>query len=252
MVAERQIIHVPEKRIEPIRIGPDSFVVNGPGFGFIDSANALLVGNILFDPGSESSLPSLWKSLTALRKLPDTIVFTHPHVDHVGSISLLLDMLAKHGVDAKAYGSNGTRDVIGHADPLETAAFLYPGTQFNPFRVTGELHDGEEIEFGEIQIRAIAAPGHTSSHMAYRVNDHNHIILVAGDAVGGGIDTRLGSDLDRYNETCLRLYEEEAHSVIRGHGEPDTLITKDELARFARTKSDLKPGKFYNLMDPVN
>ncbi|MBN3950604.1 MAG: FAD/NAD(P)-binding protein [Nostoc sp. NMS7] len=69
------------------------------------------------------------------------------------------------------------------------------------------IADGNMLELGNVQIRAIATPGHTDSHMAYLVNDTH---LLTGDALFirgcGRTDFQNGDAESLYDAVTQKLF----------------------------------------------
>ncbi|MGL5942116.1 MAG: MBL fold metallo-hydrolase [Waterburya sp.] len=69
------------------------------------------------------------------------------------------------------------------------------------------IENGEMLELGTIQIRAIATPGHTDSHMAYLVNSDR---ILTGDALlirgCGRTDFQSGDAGTLYDSVTQRLF----------------------------------------------
>lgn len=69
------------------------------------------------------------------------------------------------------------------------------------------ITDGNMLELGNVQIRAIATPGHTDSHMAYLVNDTH---LLTGDALFirgcGRTDFQNGDAESLYDAVTQKLF----------------------------------------------
>ncbi|MGP1371569.1 MAG: MBL fold metallo-hydrolase [Almyronema sp.] len=69
------------------------------------------------------------------------------------------------------------------------------------------IQDGEVLRLGEIEIEAIATPGHTDSHMAYRVNGDR---LLTGDALFirgcGRTDFQSGDAGRLYDSVTQKLF----------------------------------------------
>ena len=81
------------------------------------------------------------------------ILVSHYHPDHIGGLRRLRELTGCSGIVPEF--SN-----VACADRI--------------------VRDSETIELGDIRITALATPGHTDSHMAYRVNDDR---VLTGDAL---------------------------------------------------------------------
>jgi glyoxylase-like metal-dependent hydrolase (beta-lactamase superfamily II) len=86
------------------------------------------------------------------------------------------------------------------------------------------IKDGEVLQVGNIQIEAIATPGHTDSHMAYLVNQE---LVLTGDALfirgSGRTDFQSGNAGMLYDSVTQRLFSLPDQTLVypghdyRGH-----------------------------------
>ncbi len=107
---------------------------------------------ILVDP----VLEQVERDLKLLQELGLTLKFcleTHVHADHIT-------------------GSGQLREKTGCEGIIPANAAVACADR--------HIRDGEILTLGQVQIEAIATPGHTNSHMAYRVNGNR---LLTGDAL---------------------------------------------------------------------
>lgn len=127
---------------------------------------------VVIDPGNGELVI---EALQARQLNLAAICITHHHWDHVDGITTLLEQQA-----VPVYGPS--QDTI-------------PG-------LTHPSHEGDIIQFGELQLTVFEVPGHTGSHLAY----HGHQTLFSGDtlfAVGcgrlmGGSAKQLHDSLQRF------------------------------------------------------
>ncbi len=131
------------------------------------------------------------------------IVLTHHHVDHVGDAARLA---AKHGVPVWAHRETASR-VAGRVN------------------VTRTLDDGERLDAGGSELRAVFTPGHAPGHLAFV--DTAARAIVAGDMVAsvGTIIIEPGDsgDMRLYLESLRRLKREVdagATRLLPAHGPP--------------------------------
>lgn len=197
----------------------------------------LLVGDrgvTLIDTGLPGRDERIVKALRGVGRGPEgvhTIVITHLHADHTGSLASLRERTGAtvyaHPTDAKAIrqgmsmrrvGPEGTwlGRVIGWANrwlPLPSAA---------PAQVDVEVEDGDVIPVaGGLEV--IHAPGHSAGQIALLWGEHGGV-LIAADAAGrrGG---RLGpppffEHAAMGRATLWRLAGMEFEVVVFGHGDP--------------------------------
>lgn len=81
------------------------------------------------------------------------------------------------------------------------------------------IRDGEVLDLGEVNVRAIATPGHTDSHMAYLVNEDR---ILTGDSLlirgCGRTDFQSGNAGTLYDYVVQQLFTlPEAMLVYPGH-----------------------------------
>lgn len=135
----------------------------------------------------DAALPSSWqqilKAAEKIGKPIETIVLTHAHSDHVGSLDRLKEALPEAEVvisqrDARLLAGNTS------LDPDEPQTPIRGGIPKNIRTVPDRLViDGDRIG----RLRVIASPGHTPGHIA--LFDEKEGALIAGDALQtrGGI-----------------------------------------------------------------
>lgn len=134
---------------------------------------------VLVDP----VLEKVERDRTLLHELGLTLLYcleTHIHADHITGTGQLRDLTGCQGI------------VPEHAHAACADRFI---------------RDGETLTVGTVSIRAIATPGHTDSHMAYRVNDTH---LLTGDALFirgcGRTDFQSGDAGTLYDSVTQRLF----------------------------------------------
>ncbi|MEN9687852.1 MAG: hypothetical protein RL381_864 [Actinomycetota bacterium] len=156
------------------------------------------------------------------RLKPVAALLTHGHLDHTFSIKPLAD-----GYGISAYIHSEDRRFI--ANPLgihgEQFQTMLEGMHFSePTRVE-ELKNGSELNFLDMKIRAIHAPGHTRGSLMFTVNEE---LLISGDVLFAGsigrtdLPTGNARDMERtLREKVLPLSDD--LRVLTGHG-PETTI----------------------------
>lgn len=181
--------------------------------GFV-SAYVVARGNraAIVDTGSAGSAETIGQSLGALGlnySDVESVVLTHNHPDHVGSIGEVLSM----SVNATAYA--GEADLGGIDGDI-----------------TG-LVGGEDV-FG---MEVLATPGHTPGSMS--VIDHGTGLLIAGDALvtnerqAGEPPAEFTADTDGARDSIRALAELTFNTLLVGHGDPIESDADDSVAALA-------------------
>jgi glyoxylase-like metal-dependent hydrolase (beta-lactamase superfamily II) len=142
-----------------------------------------------------------------------TVILTHLHGDHVGSLG---DVMAA-APDAVGYA--GAPDIPGIRSP----------------RTLMPVGDGDTV-FG---LEIIATPGHTPGSIVVR--DPVSGLMVAGDALRGedggviGPNPRFTDDMALANESVKKLAELQFETIVFGHGDPVEGGASDQVAALAAT-----------------
>lgn len=140
-----------------------------------------------------------------------TIVLTHHHGDHVGSLPAIMEAAP----DAVAYA--GAEDIPNITSPRPISA----------------VADGDTV-FG---LEVIATPGHTRGHIS--ILDPGRPALIAGDAIIGenggvaGPPAQFTADPVTANASIVKLGGLEYDVIYFGHGEPVTTGGSDQVAELA-------------------
>jgi glyoxylase-like metal-dependent hydrolase (beta-lactamase superfamily II)/rhodanese-related sulfurtransferase len=155
---------------------------------------------VLFDETSRNALiidpvdEQLERDLATLRQFGLKLfwtVETHAHADHITSAGLL----AEH---------TGAKTAAPAGCGITTAAV--------------QIVDGETLEFGEEQLRALATPGHTAGSMSFRWRDH----VFTGDSLlingCGRTDFQSGNAAEMFHSLTEILFKlPDATIVWPGH-----------------------------------
>ncbi|MBD2446777.1 MBL fold metallo-hydrolase [Nostoc sp. FACHB-152] len=117
------------------------------------------------------------------------------------------------------------------------------------------IKDGEVLEIGDVQIQAIATPGHTDSHMAYLIN-HTH--LLTGDSLFfrgcGRTDFQGGNAGAMYDAITQRLFTLPDETLVypahdyKGH----TVSTIGEEKQWNPRLTGKSREQFIELMNNLN
>ena len=170
----------------------------------------------LVDPGDEAVRLALAVEQTGLDV--GCIIVTHAHIDHVGAVAALVDEYSC--------------PVLMHAEAepmlgqLPTQAMMM-GLRFGKVpAVDRHIEDGEDLEVGDLRLKALCTPGHAPGHLAFYLESEG--LVLSGDALFAGSVGRtdlFGGDMEllmrSINERLLALPDETR--VYPGHG-PQTTV----------------------------
>uniref|UniRef100_A0A7C2BYH2 MBL fold metallo-hydrolase n=1 Tax=Thermus islandicus TaxID=540988 RepID=A0A7C2BYH2_9DEIN len=143
-------------------------------------------GPVLIETGPESTYARLEAALRAEGVLPEEVrhVFvTHIHLDHAGAAWRLAELGATvyvhpqgapHLVDPSRLLASAERI---YGDGLKA---LWGEVRGIPKERVRPLADGERVRLGDLEVQALATPGHAGHHHAYRVGD----LVFTGDVAG--------------------------------------------------------------------
>jgi len=207
------------------------------------SANHVLLksrdGHVLIDTGYVRHLPLTLALLRSPRGLGNeplaAIVNTHCHSDHMGG-----NAAVKRAYGCPVAVPAGEAPLIEAWD--ERGLWLgYAGQRAERFAVDEVLQPGATYAWGELEWRALAAPGHDMGALVFFNDEHR--ILVSGDALWEkGYGMVMPREIDEAALPSTRATLEMiaglgARCVIPGHGEPFTDVDAALERAFHRTAS---------------
>jgi glyoxylase-like metal-dependent hydrolase (beta-lactamase superfamily II) len=164
-----------------------------------------------------------------------TIILTHSHIDHMGSVKELKELthakLAVHIEDADYV--SGKKPLPKPKNILFRAAASFIKPAFAEADVT--LKDGDKIE----GLTVIHVPGHTPGSIA--LLDEEKKVLFAGDTIRydgekvSGAPEQLSIDPDKLKESIRKIAALNFDILLPGHGETLKPNASDEVKKFAES-----------------
>ena len=168
---------------------------------------------VLVDAGTCGSFKELVGDLEELGLNPKqvkTIIATHSHFDHVGSLAEFKEKF-------------GTR-VLAHnleAESIETSKGTHAekfGLTYRPCKVDVKLEGDESLKIGQYKLHVVHIPGHTPGHIAcyLDITDGEKKRVLFGGDVNGPYNIR-GSDPIQASVSLQRLIDLKADILCEGH-----------------------------------
>ena len=173
---------------------------------------------VITDPADRADL--IIRELDKLETVPEAILLTHGHYDHIGAVSALRE---HYGPEAlPVYAAAPEAEVLARAD-LNQSAFSGTPVEIKADRL---LEDGQMIEPAGIRMKAVLTPGHTRGGCCYYIEEEN--LLISGDTLFqrsvGRCDLPTGDEdtlLSSIKEKLMVLPDET--NVLPGHGGATTI-----------------------------
>ena len=174
---------------------PNPGVMTGPG------TNSYVLGSeslAVIDPGPDID-GHIARLIETVGERCRWIFCTHTHRDHSPAARALKAATGAPVLGFAAVPDDGRQD-----------------TEFKPDRALGE---GDAIDCGEFQLRAVHTPGHASNHLCYLLEDRK--LLFTGDHVMQGSTVVISppdGDMQAYLVSLERLLALDIAHIAPGHG----------------------------------
>jgi glyoxylase-like metal-dependent hydrolase (beta-lactamase superfamily II) len=156
---------------------------------------------------------------------PVATLVTHGHLDHTFSVVPVCE-----GYGIPAYIHTEDRMLLKNPEKALSQVFAasLEGMAFSEPPDVRELRNGDVLDFLDMKIAAIHAPGHTRGSILFKIEDE---ILVTGDVLFAGsigrTDQPSGSSKDMENTLRKKILPLPDHlRVLPGHG-PETSIGQE-------------------------
>lgn len=164
---------------------------------------------VVVDPGGE--FDEIRAHVASEELHVNAVINTHGHYDHLGAVA---STVAEYSVPFLLHPAD--------ADLLQRANFyrtLFLGDPIVVPAVDGDLADGQELRFGELEIDVIHTPGHTPGSVCFSVGG----ALLTGDTIMAdhlGRTDLPGADRDVLLQSIDRLADRFAGDtgIHPGHG----------------------------------
>lgn len=123
-------------------------------------------GHVLIDGGTGKGAAPIAANIEALGfDLSDVklLLHSHEHFDHVGGLAEL-----QQRTGARLLASPAAAPVMATGETASDDPQHGMHDPFSPVRVDGTVEDGEVVGVGDVELTAIATPGHTSGALSWQ------------------------------------------------------------------------------------
>ncbi len=182
-------------------------------------------GRVLVDTGLPYTTDALTAGLERCGGMPELVILTHAHGDHVGGLGVLGGIpIAAHGDDADllAEGRASRPMVAAPHCPEDLRAMIQgPPMTIDPIEVEIRLAGGDAVP-GFDDLKVLHTPGHSAGHISL-LWEHAGGVLVVGDAAanqGQLTGPPIGEDLELAEASLRRIAELDFEAAVIGHGAP--------------------------------
>lgn len=176
---------------------------------------------VIVDPGCmrEAEVQELTDYIKANGVIPEKILLTHGHFDHIYGVKTLSEQL---GIPVFMHPAD--KDLVATGNSLLTQYYRMPDApkdfEFQPVK------EDDVIDFGNTKFTVIETPGHTMGGVCYYSKEEK--LLLSGDTLFAGAIGRTDSQWGDYDKLIVAIMEKLMGldgdvDVIPGHG-PTTNI----------------------------
>ena len=167
---------------------------------------------VIIDPGSRDCV-SLLIYLEREHLLPEYVILTHEHFDHIGGV----DALRKH-FNIQLIASRGCSEAIGI--PKRNMSVFYDGRGWRIGKADIITEEVRSLKWEKYHLDFIESPGHTLNGISISIED----VLFTGDTMIHNLKTVTklpGGDKKQLRKTLTHLFSQFSPcvKVLPGHGE---------------------------------
>ena len=167
---------------------------------------------VLIDSGAGMSFDTLVDNIVSLELAPEkisTVIVTHRHIDHIGSLA---EFRKKYGARIIAHSLDAEAIETGRS----TGADAY-GVEYEPCQVDVKLEGAEEkLAIGGQEFIALHIPGHTKGSIAIYTDVGGKRVLFGQD-IHGPYEATWGGEIDKAIISLQSLVHLNADILCEGH-----------------------------------
>ena len=217
-----------------MKLTNDVYLVGGGDYSFnlshrldchvyvVDGGDELVMIDAGFGPGTDR-IVDLMRADGLDPGRVARIVVTHYHADHAGGCAAMARATgAELWAPVEAANAIRTADADQIGLTWAQSFGFYPADyEWEPCEVAGEFGDDDRIPAGELELEAVATPGHCMGHYVLRLRGRDRAYLFASDLVfwGGAIILQNvpDSNVQEYAASMNRALELEFDALLPGH-----------------------------------
>lgn len=198
-----------------LKICNDIYMIGGSGLSHPNDCSVYLIDTgdlVLIDSGAGDSFKQLVANIRSAGLDPEkltTILVTHRHIDHIGSLKHFKNefgvQIIAHELDAEAIESG-----------IGTGADMY-GVPYEPcsvdMRITSEI---ETLDLGQYELTSIHIPGHTDGSIAAYSDTPDGRVLFGQD-IHGPYLPQWGGNPPQAKVSLQKLIDLKADILCEGH-----------------------------------
>jgi glyoxylase-like metal-dependent hydrolase (beta-lactamase superfamily II) len=199
----------------PAKICDQVYLIGGSSISHTMDCCVYLIDTgklVMIDTGAGKSIDRLVDNINSLGLIPEnltTVIVTHAHIDHIGS---LLAFKQRFGVKIIAHE--------GDVSSIETGKHVgaeYYGVDYQPCKVD-EVVTGEKkcIDIGDTAFEILHIPGHTPGSIVVTFNSKNGKVLFGQD-IHGPYHKMWGGDPLKALISLQKLRSLKADILCEGH-----------------------------------
>ena len=153
------------------------------------------------------------------------LFLTHLHADHAGGAAGLnrsIDNLDVIAAQKTAFALREGDETAISLTAGKKGGYYDPDYHFEACPVDVELIDGQTVQVGELQVKAIETPGHCAGHLTFVMEDADRTYMFSGDNLffGGKIllQPLPDCDLQKQIDSIEKLADLAVDVFLPGHG----------------------------------
>ena len=200
---------------QPYRIWENIYIIGGSEVSHPYDCCVYLIDAgelVLIDSGAGKSFDKLIDNILRLKLNPEklsTIIATHRHIDHIGSLA---QFQRRYNARVVAHALDATAIETGK----DTGADAY-GVDYQPCQVDIKLNGAQEtLVFGRQELVALHIPGHTPGSIAIYCDIGNKRVLFGQD-IHGPYEPFWGGDREKAIISLGKLIDLKADILCEGH-----------------------------------